>query len=219
MGGRGQFAPLSQERLTFVKRTTSSVLSTGGLIGAAVLALVAGSAVAPGAASITRLAGPSSQIRAHIARPDACNVSKTEPIDAAGGAFKLPPCAGTTGKVTYGPNNAPGGTTTTLLSSGTNPAPSDCGSASGETTLAYVLATGNGSGSVSYASTNKKSMLKNAAFPPSATFTLVAFAFGIEQFAEPLGHPSAKHVLKFASPLNGMNLPLGLTFCFELDTP
>lgn len=217
-------SPLSRKKGSrFVKRTTSSVLTTAGLVGVAALALLAGSAVAPGAASagpvIRSVAGTIHQVGAGAARPDACNTNKTEAINTAGGVFKLPSCAGTTGKVTYGANNAPSGASVTLLASATNPAASICGSASGETTIAYVLATGNGTGSVSYGTAAKKSTLANPAFPQSATFTLIAYAFGIEQFSESLGHPNARHILKFASPLNGMNLPLGLTFCFELDTP
>jgi hypothetical protein len=194
---------------------TRSPLS-GVLSAAAALALGA-ACLGVGSAAMTRpaLTSPAHQIQV---QPNSNCGSKTESINPAGGAFTIPPCNGTKGKVTYGTNNA-NNNTVTLQSAASNPAPSICGTASGETTLAYVLATGNGAGSITYNPTSKKSTLKNAAFPPSLTFTLYAYAFGVEQFHQSLGSPNNKGVLKFSSPLNGMTIPLGITLCFELDTP
>jgi hypothetical protein len=76
----------------------------------------------------------------------------------------------------------------------------------------------NGSGSVTYQGASQLSVIKNAAFLPSATFTLYAYAFGVEEFSEHLGSPT-NGVLQFPSPLNGITVPFGLTICFELDTP
>jgi hypothetical protein len=195
--------------------------ATGGLLGAAALALCIGSAGAASAATRPAgpaMAGPVHTMHAGSIHSDACGAPKTYSINQAGGSLKLPSCGGTTGKVTYPSNNAPANTIT-LTSYTSNPAPSQCGSTTGETALAYVTVSSTGSGAIQYGTTNKKSMLKNAAFPPSATFTLIAYAFGNPQFSVPLGHPNAKHQLKFPSPLNGMTIPLGLPLCFELDTP
>ena len=194
--------------------TTRTPLA-GALSAAAAFALGA-ACLGVGSAAMTRPAMTNPAHQAHVV-PGDCGMS-TQSINPAGGVFKIPPCAGTTGKISYGANNA-SNNTVTLQSSATNPAPSLCGSTSGETAVAYVLATGNGTGSISYQNTKKKSVLKNKAFPTSATFTLIGYAFGVPVLEEAIGSPNSKGVIKFASPLNGQTIPLGITLCFELDTP
>lgn len=188
-----------------------------GVLSAAAAFALGAACLGVGSAAMTRpaMTGPAHQIQVQPSKD--CG-TKTESINAAGGSFVIPPCAGTKGKITYGANNS-SNNTVTLQSSASNPAPSICGSTAGETAVAYVLATGNGTGSITYQNTGKKSSLKNAAFPPSATFTLIGYAFGSPVLSEPIGHPNNKGVLKFASPLNGQTIPLGITLCFELDTP
>ena len=192
-----------------------------GLAGAVALATGIALSSAPSAAAIRPVIVNSIEhsLGGFVIRPDACGKPVTYPIKDKGGSLKLPSCGGTSGNITYPSNNAPGSATVTLTAYTTNPAPSQCGTVSGETTLAYITATSTGSGSVLYNDTAKKSALHNPRFPTNATFTLYAFAFGSPLFSEKLGRPNAQHTLKFASPLNDMNVPLGIPLCFELDTP
>jgi hypothetical protein len=152
--------------------------------------------------------------------PDTCNKNVTENIIAAGGAFKIPACGGTTAAITYGSNNAPSGSTATFLSDTTNPNPSACGKPSGETVVAYFTAQLKSSSAfVTFGTTTKKSHIGNPAFMPSQTFTIFAYAFGSQQFSFSLGHPNSLGQLRFTSPLNSRSIPQGSLFCFELGTP
>ena len=152
--------------------------------------------------------------------PDACKKPSTQSVSSGGGRFTIPPCGGSTGKITYGTNNAPAGTTVTLESYTTNPAPSNCGSPTGETVVAYVTALGTSSaGSITYNNAKKKSQIKNPAFKPSMTFHLYGYAFGAQVLSEAIGSPNSKGVLTFASPLNGQTIPQNISICFELATP
>lgn len=160
--------------------------------------------------------------RLQFPSPDACGSPVTEPVRKDGGAFKIPSCGGTTGDFTYGPNDAPRGLTVMLTASLTNPGPSVCGSASGETTVGYLQVLFRGTREVAFNTTLRKSMLKNSAFPPRATFSLWGYVGGEWLGTEQLGLPNSKHEVEFASPFNGQTFgPFGggITTCFELDSP
>jgi hypothetical protein len=150
-------------------------------------------------------------------RPDSCGKAVIEPISAAGGVFKLPPCGRTTGKLTYGPNDAPSSAKITLTSSTQNPDPSVCQVSKHDTVFfpfLYVLGVGGGDGSITFNSTAKNSKLRNTSLPPDP-YSLFAYANNSILLYESLGSPNRKGVLTFASPFTGHTIPLGVTICFE----
>jgi len=188
----------------------------------AAFAVVTGVGVAAGSAAAGPiLLGARPPVQAGVrsqARPDTCGQPVTEAINASGGAFLFPGCGGTMAKITYGPNDAPTSATFTFTSSTSNPAPSICAYAAWDTVffpIEYVLVTGNASGTVFFQTTSKSSRIRVRKPNQDIGYSFWAYVNGHVQFEESVGTPKANGRFKFASPLDGQNLPLGSQFCFE----
>jgi hypothetical protein len=160
-------------------------------------------------------AGPAASVHATIAEsvPDTCNKTANDPIKAAGGSIKLPACATFTGGFTYGSNNAPAGTTLSLLATPKRPSgiPVEPG-----TPLLFLQGTLNSSASsITFNKSKVKSNVHSSKLLSSKTYTLYAFLNGSEIFSVNLGSPT-NNTLKFASPFDGQTVPANLTVTLEI---
>lgn len=183
-------------------------------------ALIAGMLVLAGCTHVANPVLPAVAPQVERVKPDACNTKDKEAINAAGGHFIIPACGGTTSTITYGANNAPTGSSATVSASTTNPNKVLCGAPRGETVVDYFTAQLKSTASqITFGTTSKKSHIANPAFKTASTYTIFAYAFGVEQFSQSLGHPSSRGVLTFNSPVNGRSIPQGILVCFELGTP
>jgi hypothetical protein len=196
------------------------LLSIAGLLGVAVVSAgcAGSSSSSPGTqAPLPPQAAPM-QIWQNVIEPDVCGGKGTkENLSSSGGTLTLPACGGYTGNITYGSNNAPSGTTVTLISTTKNPGGVPVPSKG--TVLAFVQATGHSNaGSVTFGSTSSKSTITNKKKLKSThTYSLYAYALGllITGFPQSIGSAS-NGVLTFTSPLNGQDVPQGITIDFEL---
>jgi hypothetical protein len=207
-----------------MKPSVVSIVAVAGLAGGFALAGRAGSSnPAPRSVVLSSAAKPMQHaVPSDNANPDACNTKQPTTVNPAGGGFRIPACAGFTGRITYGPNNAVRGYTVTLVSAATsNPDPSNCGPPTpGEMVVFFVTAVGSSAvqPSVTYGMAANKSAISNPGFGNGNTFTLLAYKAGVLQFSEKLGSPR-KGVLRFASPLNGQTVPTNVVLCYELALP
>lgn len=206
-----------------MKPSFISIVAVAALAGGYALAGCAGSSN-PAPRSVVLASGVSPiqhAVRSDNAIPDACSTKQPKTVNPAGGAFRIPACAGFSGRMTYGPNNAVRGYTVTLESATSNPDPNNCASPPpGEMVVFFETAVGSSpvQPSVTYGSATNKSAISNPGFGNANTFTLFAYKAGVLQFSEKLGSPRMG-VLRFASPLNGQTVPTNVVLCYELALP
>jgi hypothetical protein len=150
--------------------------------------------------------------------PDACGKAVKITINPAGGTLRLPTCNTYGGTIGYPSNNAPPNTTITIK---TFTRLSGVPKPSGHKVLAYVQATGNGSGSIQFSNGTASSTLVGVGIVTTKTYSLYAYAFGImvPGFPKSIGRPTQNGKITFNSPLSGENVPQGITVTFELTTP
>jgi len=160
-------------------------------------------------------AGPGADVHSTVAQsvPDACNTTVNDPLNRAGGSDALPACATFTGGFTYGPNNAPSGSSVALLSTTKKPGgvPTEPG-----TPLLFVQGElKSKAGYITFKASKVKSDVHSTKLLSSKTYTLYAFAYGFEIYHTNLGSPT-NGTLKFASPFDGRQLPTYVKVTVEI---
>lgn len=196
-----------------VNQNLARLLSVGALVG-----MVAAAGCSGSSTSQVPMPNPLTQPQVHFVMPDACGVASTQPINPAGGTLTLPTCNTYGGTIAYPSNNAPAGDTITLKTytelpgAPEPPAPHE--------PLAYVNATGNGSGSVQFGSGKPTSNLVGRGIKKGVKYNVYAYALGfsVPGFPKSIGKAQANGSISFPSPLSGQNVPNGITVTFELTT-
>ncbi|MEO6990842.1 MAG: hypothetical protein ABI346_00665 [Candidatus Baltobacteraceae bacterium] len=146
--------------------------------------------------------------------PDANSRKLVESISSAGGTLKVPPFAKFGGSIGYTSNNAPSGTTITLISSVQNLA--HVPNPPSGTAIFYIQATLSSSQfTIVFNSGNASATIASKKLVAAKTYTVYAYALGqlVGQFNA--GHPK-NGKLHFTSPINGQTIPTGVTVTVQL---
>jgi hypothetical protein len=157
-----------------------------------------------------------------VLNPVGSCTSTTANINRKGGAAKLPLCEDFGGVLQYPSNNAPTGSTLSLVSYDTTPPPSGgWGTPSSGTVLWYISTFLNSSAeSIAFNTAKKTLTVKSHRLGPSNTYSLYFYVSGSQVGgAEQLGSPNCSKgacVLTAPSPLDGETLPVGVTIWFEV---